>query len=168
MAFRNKAEKILAYQPDILIIQECENPDKLKFKEGCPIPNDILWFGDNQNKGVGIFSYSEYRFRLLDCHNPELKTILPIAVTGGKIDFNLFAIWANNPLDKKFQYIGQVWKALQHYTDLIENERTILIGDFNSNTIWDKPKRESNHSNFVSQLNDKEIYSTYHEHFKSK
>lgn len=31
MAFRKKAEFILAYKPDIVVISECENPEKLKF-----------------------------------------------------------------------------------------------------------------------------------------
>ena len=31
MAFRKKASIILNYKPDILIVPECEYPDKLKF-----------------------------------------------------------------------------------------------------------------------------------------
>ena len=56
MAFRKKAGLILAYKPDILIIPECEHPDKLKFPVGTPEPTDTLWFGTNHNKGLGIFS----------------------------------------------------------------------------------------------------------------
>ena len=80
--------------------------DKLKFKSDTPIPKDILWYGNNQNKGLGVFSYSNYKFKLLNIHNADLKIILPIAVTGGKIDFTLFAIWANNPQDRDYNYIG--------------------------------------------------------------
>jgi exodeoxyribonuclease III len=31
MAFRKKADFILTYKPDILIVPECEHPDKLLF-----------------------------------------------------------------------------------------------------------------------------------------
>src|SRR5262245_20108050 len=96
-AFRKKAEFILKHCPDILIVPECENPDKLKFKTNVPLPSDIVWSGKNPNKGLGVFSYGDFRFKLLDEHKPEFKNILPIAVTGGKIDFTLFAVWANNP-----------------------------------------------------------------------
>ena len=65
MAFRKKAGLILSYQPDILVIPECEHPDKLKFMEGIPEPTDILWFGTNVNKGLGIFSYSNFRFNYI-------------------------------------------------------------------------------------------------------
>ncbi len=35
-----------------------------------------------------------------------------MAVSGGRFDFTLFAIWANNPHDRDGQYITQVWKAI--------------------------------------------------------
>jgi exodeoxyribonuclease III len=92
--------------------------------------------------------------------------IIPIAVTNGQFDFNLFAIWANNPSDRDGSYIEQVWKAVYHYSNLLTNTKTILIGDFNSNTIWDRKHRESNHSNVVKLLEDRGIFSTYHLHRK--
>ena len=162
MAFRKKAEFILAHQPDIAVISECENPEKLKFTNEIQQPTAVLWYGTNPNKGLGVFSYGDYRFELMDCHNPNFKYILPIAVTGGKIEFTLFAVWANNPADKDGAYVTQVWKAINFYNDLIQETRTILAGDFNSNTIWDKPKREANHSTVVNQLASKKIFSTYH------
>jgi len=162
MAFRKKADFILAHKPDILIVPECEHPDKLKFNNDTPKPNDILWFGMNQNKGLGIFSYSKFKFNLLKSHNPDLRIIIPISVTDGKYDFTLYAIWANNPDDPDGQYIEQVWKAIQHYDDHLTNKKTILIGDFNSNTIWDRKHKESNHSNVVKFLENKGIFSSYH------
>lgn len=162
MAYRNKASFILTQRPDIVIVPECEHPDKLKFKDGVPLPKDVIWSGMNPNKGLGIFSYANYKFRLHDSYIPDFRNVLPIMVTGGKIDFTLFAIWANNPRDKGYEYIGQVWKALNYYNDLLKGQKTILMGDFNSNTIWDKPRREGNHSTVVALLESKKIYSAYH------
>jgi exodeoxyribonuclease III len=166
MAYRKKAGPILTQQPDIVVVPECEHPDKLKFNAGTPIPTDILWYGANQNKGLGVFSYSKYRFKLLDSHNHELKTILPIAVTGGSFDFILFAIWAYNPQDRDYNYIGQVWKAIHYYESILKAEQIILAGDFNSNVIWDKLKRKSNHSMVVEKLGSLNIFSTYHTHLE--
>jgi exonuclease III len=162
MVFRKKAEYIFAHKPDILVVPECENQEKLKFAEGLQLPTDILWYGKNQHKGIGVFSFNGYKLELLDCHNTSFKNILPISVTGGKIDFILFAIWANNPDDKDGAYVTQVWKALNYYENLLSKTKTILIGDFNSNTIWDKPRREGNHSTVVAKLEAKQIFSTYH------
>lgn len=168
MVFRRKAAYILTYHPDILIIPECEHPEKLKFHNDLPKPVDTLWFGTNQNKGLGIFSYTNFKFKLLPCHDPALRTIIPISVTGGSFKFTLFAIWASNPQDKGFQYVGQIWKALHYYDNLLKNKRTILVGDFNSNSIWDKPKREGNHTTVVKHLEKKGIHSCYHTHLKQQ
>lgn len=168
MAFRKKAAFILVHKPDILIIPECENSERLKFPENVPIPNDMLWYGTNQHKGLGVFSYSDYRFELMNCHNPDFKNVLPISVSKGKTDFVLFAIWANNPQDKDGQYVTQVWKAINYYEKLLSENNCILIGDFNSNTIWDKPRREGNHSTVVSKLAEKNILSVYHKFFNQE
>jgi exonuclease III len=166
MAFRKKAIAILAHQPDILVVPECEHPDKLQFGPDTPVPTDMLWFGDNKNKGLGIFSYSDFRFKLLRHHNPALKMIIPVAVTGGALKFTLYAIWANNPGDPDGQYVEQVWKALHHYDKKLKSKPTILTGDFNSNTIWDRKYRAGNHSNVVKRLEEKKIFSCYHLHYK--
>ena len=165
MAFRKKAKFILKYRPDIAIIPECEHHEKLKFNSGTISPTDVFWQGTNPNKGLGVFSYSNYKFQLLDIYNPDFRTILPLLVTGGKIDFILLAVWANNPQDPSYQYIGQVWKAVNFYKDLLKCKKIIIAGDFNSNTIWDKLPRKVNHSTVVELLENKKIYSAYHKFF---
>ena len=64
-AFRKKADVILKYNPDILVVQECEHPSKLIFNSDTKLPKDSLWFGDNHHKGIGVFSYSKYRLQQL-------------------------------------------------------------------------------------------------------
>lgn len=162
MVFRKKAKYIFAHNPDILIIPECESQEKLKFTDDLKVPTDIIWYGKNPNKGLGIFAFNNYKLKLLDCHNPNFKNILPISVTNGNTNFILFAIWANNPEDKDGAYVTQIWKAINHYDSLLSQNNTILIGDFNSNVIWDKPRRIGNHSDIVEKLEEKQIFSTYH------
>ena len=164
MAFRKKADLILAYKPDILILQECECIEKLIFSSDAQKPNDKLWFGANKHKGLAILSYGDLKLKVLDVYNQDLQMIVPISVTGGVYDFNLFAVWAFNPNDPDGRYVEQVWKAIHHYDDLLSSKSTVLAGDFNSNTIWDKKRRAGNHSNVVKYLADKGIYSAYHLH----
>ena len=168
MAFRKKAKFILTYKPDILIVPECEHPDKLIFAPTIPKPTNIIWFGKNQHKGLAIFSYSDFKFKVHENHNQDIQLIIPITAYNETQEFNLFAIWANNPKDKDGPYVEQIWKAIHFYKDAIKDTNTILVGDFNSNTIWDKKHRESNHSNVVQVLAEKGIYSTYHNHFKDE
>jgi len=168
MAFRKKAVKILKHRPDILIIPECEHPDKLKFPLHVPQPSDVLWFGANKNKGLGIFSYSDYKLKLLDEYNPKFKLVVPLCIYSDSARLTLYAIWANNPDDRDGRYITQIWKAINHYDCLLSDGSVILAGDFNSNTIWDRPRREGNHSTVVTFLEEKGIRSAYHYHFKQE
>ncbi len=132
------------------------------------LTKDFLWFGDNKNKGVGIFSLGNYRFKLLDEYNSDFKTIVPILVSNGSTEFILFAICANNPNDKQNQYIQQVWKAINYYDKLFHNIPTLLVGDYNSNKIWDKKRKIGTHSDVVNFLAKKEIHSSYHHHFEEE
>jgi exodeoxyribonuclease III len=166
MAFRKKAHLVLNYQPDILVIPECEHLDKFDFPIGTPKPTQSLWFGQNKNKGLGVFTFSDYRFKVLRNHNDNFRMIIPLRVSGGVVPFTLFAIWANNPEDKDGQYVTQVWKAINHYDRTLRKRPAILIGDFNSNTIWDRPRREGNHSTVVTRLGSRGIHSIYHKHFQ--
>jgi exodeoxyribonuclease-3 len=68
MAFIKKASFIMACKPDILSVPECEHPDKLLFPVDIPKQTDTLWFGKNQHKGLAIFSYSDFRFSVLENH----------------------------------------------------------------------------------------------------
>jgi len=166
MAFRKKASLVISQSPDILIIQECEHLDKIVFNNDLPRPTDACWFGTNPNKGLGVFSFGQYRLKLRRTHNPDLKLIVPFIVSGGENDLYLYAIWANNPDDPDGQYVEQVWKALQHYR--IKNKGTLLAGDFNSNTIWDRKYRIGNHSHVVERLAKQGITSCYHRHHGQK
>jgi exodeoxyribonuclease III len=164
MAFRKKAALLGKYKPDIVVVQECEHPDRLLFSAGTVKPTDMLWFGTNPNKGLGIFAYNGYKLKAPDTHYEAIKMVVPIGVSGGPFAFTLFAIWANNPADPDGQYVEQVWKAVHHYQEQINKQRTMLIGDFNSNTIWDRKSRTGNHSDLVKVLEEKGIQSAYHVH----
>jgi exodeoxyribonuclease-3 len=164
-AFRKKATFILPLEPAILVVQECEHPDKLKFHQTTKEPNDFFWYGDDQNKGIGIFSYSDYKIQILPEFNPKYRYILPLKVTGYGHSFTLLAVWAMaNKENYEARYIGQVWLAIHHYEALLGSS-VIITGDFNSNKIWDYKKRVGSHSDVVAKLASKDIHSIYHNYF---
>jgi len=161
MAFRKKNQEVLKSNPDILVIPECENKDRLQFGKLTPEPTDFFWYGENPHKGVGIFSYADYRFQLIDSFNPSFRYVLPIQVTG-KRNFLLIAIWAMPNKDNyKQRYIGQVWSGLQYYKDLLTKD-TILIGDFNGNQIWDNNAYTGNFTQTLTFLEEQQYTSLYH------
>lgn len=162
MAFRRKWEYLLPYELDIMIIQECEHESKYKPKEIIPDYNQFLWIGDNNNKGVGIISFNDYQIKISDKYTDKFKYIIPINVIkpdGAK--FTLFALWAMPHKVKAQSYVGQVWSALNYYKSMLSGD-TILIGDFNSNQIWDSERKGGNHSTCVDLLAAHNIESLYH------
>jgi exodeoxyribonuclease-3 len=167
MAFRKKVQCILQELPDILIVPECENQERLVFEKDIKLANDFFWYGNNPNKGIGVFSFGDLKIRLLDIHNPDFKYVIPLSIFNEKINLTVFAIWTQKP-EKHDCYTEQVWNAVHFYSKLLDNENVILAGDFNSNSIWDKPNRIYNHTNLVDYLMSKNIFSTYHYFHKEK
>lgn len=69
----------------------------------------------------------------------------------------------NNKIETKKRYIAQIGLYLNENIDKL-NEKSLFIGDFNSNKIWDndKPLKIFNHTDVVNQLNSKGMKSIYH------
>lgn len=165
-AFRKKAHLILMHKPDILVIQECEHPDKYIYGPTSNKPDSQYWYGDSRHKGICILSFNDYKFELLPNFNPKFRYILPFRMTGHGQAYTLFAIWAmSNKENYEARYIGQVWLAINYYAELLGGA-TILVGDFNSNKIWDYKARVGDHSDVVNKLSDNNIQSIYHRHFE--
>jgi exodeoxyribonuclease III len=164
-AYRKKADLILAHHPDILVVQECEHPDKYVYTTTNKRPDSQYWHGDSKHKGICIHSFNDYKIELLQIFNPKFRYILPFRVTGHGQDFTLFAIWAMSNKENYYaRYIGQVWLAIDYYSELLKGS-TILVGDFNSNKIWDYKTRIGDHSDVVNKLADNKIQSIYHRYF---
>ena len=119
MAFRKKAAFILAEEPDILIVPECENIERLSFGLYTKQPTDTFWYGDLPDKGIGVFSYSDFKIKLIDIHNPDFKYVLPLSVYNDKIALTIFAVWAQKPALND-NYTEQVWNAVHFYSNLLD------------------------------------------------
>lgn len=161
MAFRRKYKKILYYNPDLLVIPECENPEKFKNS----FYSDVMWIGNNYNKGLGVFSFNNIKLSLHQLYCEDYKYVLPVEVIlHNKKIMNLIAIWAQNNIeDPKKRYIGNVWCALGYYRELLK-EPTVIAGDFNWNVIWDHDKYPlyGTLTDVITLLRQHDIQSVYH------
>ena len=64
MQFRNKYKYIKHLNYDIGVISECESLDKIRNVSSDIDYKDAIWIGDNHNKGLGIFSFSDFNLKL--------------------------------------------------------------------------------------------------------
>lgn len=161
-AFRKKAHRLIDLQPTIAVIQECECPSKLRFPVDSLLPDDFLWQGDNLDKGVGVFGYGNLRFTLDERYDPTIRHAVPVRVSGD-LDLHILAVWAMGHRQKARSYVGQVYHAIHYYAAFLREKETVVLGDFNSNAIWDQERKVSNHSAVVRELADAQLVSLYHE-----
>jgi exonuclease III len=161
-ALRKKLSAIDQLGADLLIIQECEDPDR-STSEYRQWARTWLWHGDNKNKGIGIFPRSSMKIERLDWEDDGLQSFLPCRINDR---FNLIAVWTKYANSPNFRYIGQLWKYLQNHGSRLQDTPFVLCGDFNSNTCWDEWDRWWNHSDVVRDLEELGAVSVYHSYFE--
>lgn len=161
-AFRKKYKELEELNPDILIIQECEDPGQSKDNNYKAWSKNYIWVGQNKHKGLGVFCKPELHLKQLKWETNNLQLFLPCRI---KDQFNLLAVWTKQANSPNFAYIGQLWKFLQLHKEKLSDNKSFVIGDFNSNKIWDEWDRWWNHSDVVKELREIGIESAYHFHF---
>ena len=175
-ALRNKFEFLDSFGADVLVIQECEDPSKYK-GEYVNWASNYAWTGDNKNRGLGVFVKNGHHLSVLpwkgtytipgisnlhsnaSWHTDDLKIFLPVSVNQ---NLTILAIWTKGSDQEAFGYIGQLWKYLQIHRQDLSRPLTLVLGDLNSNVIWDKPDRWWSHSGVVKELNEIGLQSIYH------
>lgn len=163
MAFRKKYERVMSLKPDLLVLQECEQEAKLQEHLSSVEYNQLIWYGKNPHKGVAVLSCNHVEIELSDKHNEDIEYVLPLKLSIHNREINLFAIWAMPHQESRARsYVGQVWTAIHYYAELLQ-EDSILIGDFNSNAIWDHKRKVGNHTQVMNFLHERDIYSVYHQ-----
>lgn len=161
--FRKKFAHISGLSSDICIIQECEDPTRVKIasREYRRFSKNHLWVGENKNKGLGVFGREDVTFfqYSLDqsLETTQLKWFLPFRCNNA---IDIVATWAHRGDTGEFRYIGQFYKLLVNNIDKIDGK--VFVGDFNSNRIWDYKRAEGDHSTCVRILQEKGIHSVYH------
>ncbi len=150
--FREKFQSILPLNADIYVIQECENPAESICESYREFAQNYLWIGETKNKGLGVFARKEMSIKENSWSKYCLRNFLSVRINDC---FDLVAVWACKPYIEEYYIYQNI--NLPNY-----NKNTIIIGDFNSNVIWDKKHDSRTHGSIVRQLEDIGLYSVYH------
>ena len=162
-AFRKKFKQLEQFEADIIVIQECEDPERSNDKNYREWAKNFIWTGENKDKGLGIFCKEPLKLSNNNWETNDLKYFISANINN---DFNIIGLWNHHANSPTFGYIGQFWKYLQINKSLMS--KALINGDFNSNKIWDKWDRWWNHSDVVRELKEIEIRSLYHEFFNEE
>lgn len=139
-AFRRKFNFVDEFEADIYVIQECENPKEANNPAYVHWAKNHLRIGNRKHKGLGIFGKEKITLSPLNWTNEyeghPVNHFLSCRVNS---EFEVIAVWTHYNKSPSFGYIGQFWKYLQLHKAKFNNP--LIIGDFNSNSIWDKPKK---------------------------
>lgn len=158
-ALRKKFFSLRAYDADVYVIQECENPKESSCPDYKAWASNYLWVGGNKNKGLGVFAKPEIALASLDLDAGTLESFIPCTLNEHLV---LWAVWTRQANSPTFRYIGQLWKYLQNHKATLSGKDAVVIGDFNSNVCWDAWDRWWNHSDVVRELEELGLFSLYH------
>lgn len=150
--FSKKAPWIDHLQADIAVLQEIARPRTEQA--------GVCWFGANPNQGVAVIARAPYQVKAL----PEIPNapsyFVPFQVTG-PTSFTLFAVWTLGGQD--LRYIRAAAAAIDLYDEHFKSGPVVVMGDFNSNAIWDHDHpAHLNHSAMVARLAKHGIESAFH------
>jgi hypothetical protein len=93
-SLRNQSSFLLiALAPDIAIIAECANVTLVRGKAPRFLPTSAVWIGDNQHKGLSVFTFGPFTAKQSKIYKDRFAYILPIRIDG-PAPFSLLAVWA--------------------------------------------------------------------------
>src|SRR6266849_1842678 len=141
MGLQKKHQKLLTLGVDFMVIQECSQPfiAQLNRSEGW----SSAWFGKNPNKGLAVLVRAPWIIREAQALKPEWAAKL---VIDGPASIELFPVWACKGNRPGKEYIVQTHLLLDIIKQPTPSPFTIVVGDFNSNSIWDSDDGTNDHS----------------------
>lgn len=154
MGFEKKRDMVMSLQPDIVVLQECSAKDIAN--TDAPFKH---WVGSNKHKGMAIIGFANYKYTIDGSYTQEWPWFLPVRVED--VPLHILGLWACVK-DQRLRYVRVTHQAIDHYVRFLSMSPMIVIGDFNSNAIWDRRYPERSHSQLVEKLGRLGLVSAYH------
>jgi hypothetical protein len=145
--FRHKFHLLEPLGADVIIIQECEEPTQ-SAADYYAWAGHHLWTGANKTKGLGIFAKRGHSLDRLNWPDNGAALFLPCRVNN---EIEIIGVWTELAKSAKES------PAVQLYTYLSCNhlnfgEKTMLVGDFKSNSRFNSTSEQQLYAFFVENL----------------
>lgn len=148
-AFRKKYKQIIKEEADLYIISEVEDIDKIDFLDD--VNHKLYRRIDGDQKGILFFTFLDEEIIPIENNNYGIRYIIPVMFLSHKI----YGVWM------KGGYIEDLYTYCAVNIKHLSN--AIIMGDFNSNVIWDKKHDDRNHTRFDFMMKQIGIHSAYHQ-----
>jgi len=149
-----KLTALKALDPDLAVIPECPQLPR--------DPGSTIWFGANRHKGLGVIAKHPWRIAAVEACGRLPRWVRPVRVAG-PCSFLLWAVWA---CDGPHRYVRGIHRALDLKPHLFEAGPSVMLGDFNSHSLWDQNyPTDENHSALLRRLETLGLTSSYHHYY---
>jgi endonuclease/exonuclease/phosphatase family metal-dependent hydrolase len=150
-----KLSDLATLEADIAVVPECPRIQEQ--------PGAAVWMGSKPAKGLAVFATGSWRVERARAPRGLPRYAVPLQVSGPE-SFLLLAVWAMP--HPTVPYVRGMHRAVRTCRSLMEAQPTVLLGDFNSNTIWDaEHPAERSHSALVRYLGGMGLVSAYHSRY---
>lgn len=156
--FQKKLSVLEALKPDVAVIQEVTE----KALELLALGNRTMWEGAKGKKGLAVILFNDFKFLKPKKYHVRHQYFLPTKISNGKVDLELIGVWTKGLKDSHENgYVGQAHNFMADNPRAF-SAKTMFVGDFNANPIWDGLYRKKTFSALVSALDACDIRSAYH------
>ena len=168
MALHRKIDALMALRPDLAVIPEVAEPERLLNQAPALADASLVWVGRNPHRGLLLAGFGTTRLEFnRRRHDGHLHWMAPVAVSGlPGLDspLHLLGTWAQNASEGKRQKEnpGFLQRALGRYRRFLRSAPAVVAGDFNNHVLWDRPGWQMNHANEVRALARLGLVSAYH------
>lgn len=148
-----KLAALRTLRSDIAVVPECPQ---------LPSGPQCYWLGENPRKGLAILTRAPWVVAPVPLSRRLPRYVQPLEVSGPD-SFLLVAVWAMNV--GRDRYVRGLHRAIDRVAGLIASRPTVIMGDFNANTIWDHEHPDPLcFSALADKLGRLGLVSAYHAH----
>ena len=168
MALHRKIDALMALHPDIAVIPEAAEPERLLDRAPALAKASLVWVGRNPHKGLLLAGFGATRLAFnRRRHDGRLHWMAPVAVSGlpgMDAPVHLLGVWAQNASEGNLRKDnpGFLQRALRRYRRFLRAAPAVVAGDFNNHVQWDRPGWRINHANEIRALARLGLVSAYH------